>query len=171
MVPLGVRRPPVCWELWYLRRQIPRYPMMLSNRLVQRQKSKSSSICCTRWQQKIVWLRWRGGRLQAASSGRRWRERLGVYKNVWMTQRPGRRTPDGGHVWMVPWETCMCQASHPGGRLRRPGARIGAWEHLLGPGWHPNKPRREEEGVLGLMGRNPEAFLYLRTYFRERKFV
>ena len=70
------------------------------------------------------------------------------------TQRRGRRTANGGHVWMVPWETCMCQASHPGGRLRWPGARIGAWEHLLGPGWHPNKPRREEEGVLGLMGRN-----------------
>ena len=42
---------------------------------------QQSSTCCTRWQQKIVGLRRRGGRLQAVSSGRRWRGKPGVYKN------------------------------------------------------------------------------------------
>ena len=38
-IPLGVRCRPVCWVLWYLRRQIPQYSTMLSSRVVQRQKA------------------------------------------------------------------------------------------------------------------------------------
>lgn len=41
---------------------------------------------------------------------------------------------------MVPWKTCLCHASHPGGRFRWPGIMIAAWQQLPGSGSHPNKP-------------------------------
>jgi hypothetical protein len=50
--------------------------------VVQWLQSRSGSTCYTGWQQKTVFLRRRGGRLQAVCSGHRWRGRPGgVYKD------------------------------------------------------------------------------------------
>jgi hypothetical protein len=51
------------------------------SRGVQRVESKSFSTSYTRRHKKSLFLRRRGGRLQAVFSGRRWRGRPRVYKN------------------------------------------------------------------------------------------
>lgn len=74
LIPFGVLRRLVMWGFWRsLRRQIPRC-LSIVCRFVQRLYSMSILMCYSRRCQKNLVLHQGGGRLQAGSSGRQWRE-------------------------------------------------------------------------------------------------
>ena len=66
---------------------------------------------------------------------------------------------------MVPWESCLGQATHPGHRFRAPGATIDAWQLLHGWGLHPNKPSVHEHRGLGCTEGDPLYFTVLLQNF------